>query len=169
MRNKSSNNGFTLVELLVSIFILGLALTAIFSVLNTNIKSATTIKNNYTASLLAQEGMEVVRNIRDNDWLKIQPFGTSIGDGVWSVQYDSPDNSPALPALGNTPNAYIKFDPTSKMFSYSSGDNTIFKRKITISSTAFPFEKIIEVEVSWSEGSIINKSIKAEDHLFDWR
>ena len=60
--------GFTLVEILVSLSIFSIALTAIFYLLTSNLKEASLIENNFIASGLVQEGMEVVRNIRDRDW-----------------------------------------------------------------------------------------------------
>ena len=83
------SGGFTLVETLVSILIFGVTLTAIFYLLTNNLKDASLIKDNFIASGLVQEGVEVVRNIRDSDWYTGNPFGTAIPDGSYRVQWDS--------------------------------------------------------------------------------
>ena len=82
-------NGFTLVEILIAIFLFSLAITATTFILLTNNKSAIAIRNNFIASGLAQEGIEVVRNLRDQDWFSGNPFGASLPDGTHRVQWDS--------------------------------------------------------------------------------
>src|SRR3989344_9269694 len=95
--------GFTLVETLVAVMILGLGLMATYSVINANLNSASLVRENYIATGLAQEGIEVIRNLRDTEWLTGVAFGTIITDGAWSVQYDSG-------ALGNQAGEYLKKD-----------------------------------------------------------
>ena len=54
-----------------------------------NNRSAAAIKNNFIASGLVQEGMEVVRNIRDQDWFLGNSFGASLADGLPSAEIES--------------------------------------------------------------------------------
>jgi prepilin-type N-terminal cleavage/methylation domain-containing protein len=153
--------GFTLIETLVSILIFSVALTAIFSLLSNNLKEASLVKNNFIASGLAQEGIETVRNIRDNDWYLGNPFGTTIPDGTYRVQW----NSQALLSLA--PEPYLKKDSGSGLLSYDAVNDTLFKRTVTI-NTISGVEKRVVVSVTWSERGI-SKSVSAEDHLYDWR
>jgi prepilin-type N-terminal cleavage/methylation domain-containing protein len=83
------NTGFTLLETLIAIAILTIALGAAFSVAQKSLSASYTAKNQTTAFFLASEGLELVRNIRDNvalynatnnkslDWL--QPFKARCG------------------------------------------------------------------------------------------
>jgi prepilin-type N-terminal cleavage/methylation domain-containing protein len=155
-------NGFTLIETMISVLIFGLVLSAVSSLLSSNLSSASLIKNNFVASGLVQEGMEVVRNIRDNEWHGGQVFGTSIIDGIYNVQW----NSVSLMTYDSS--RYLKRDDTSGLFSYDSGTTTIFKRSITIATVVPNVEKKIVVDVSWSEKGR-DKTISAEEHLFNWR
>ncbi|MBI2063345.1 MAG: type II secretion system protein [Candidatus Yanofskybacteria bacterium] len=156
-------SGFTLVEILIAVFIFGLAFTAITFILTTNSRSATSIKNNFIASGLAQEGIEVVRNIRDRDWFLGNSFGTSIPDGTYRVQWDSQ----ALLTLDSNPN--LKSDPATGLFSYDSGGDTLFKRTIDVVTEVTGVEKSIVVDVTWTERGSAPKSVSAEDHLFNWK
>ncbi len=158
---RPSNAGFTLVEALVSLLIFSIALTAIFALLADNLKEASLIKNNFIASGLVQEGMEVARNIRDNDWYLGNPFGTSIPNGSYRVQW----NSQALLPLA--PEPYLKKDSGNGLFSYDTGSDTMFKRTVTISAVSGA-EKRVVVSVTWSERGI-PKSVSAENHLFNWK
>jgi len=66
---KEKNNGFTLVETLVSIAIFSISILGILSVLASGVTNTTYAKNKMIAGYLAQEGIEYVRNLRDNDAL----------------------------------------------------------------------------------------------------
>lgn len=159
--NLKPERGFTLVEVLVSVLIFSLALTAVFYVLVVNLGDAELIKNNFIASGLVQEGMEVVRNIRDSDWHANNPFGTGIPDGNYRVQW----NSQSLMAFADS---YLKKDSGTGFFSYDSGGDTFFKRSVVISTISPGVEKKVVVTVTWSEKGK-PRSVSAEDHLFNWK
>ncbi|HEY4506550.1 MAG TPA: prepilin-type N-terminal cleavage/methylation domain-containing protein [Candidatus Paceibacterota bacterium] len=159
----TSSRGFTLVEVLISIFIFSLAFTATSFVLTTNMRSASFVGDSFVASGLAQEGLEVVRNIRDRDWFLGNSFGTSIPNGTYRVQW----NSESLIALGLNPS--LKLDSTNGLFSYDSGPDTIFKRTVTITTVSANIEKRVIVTVSWNERGGAVKTLSAESHLFNWR
>lgn len=156
-----NNAGFTLVETLVSLLIFSIALTAIFSLMNNNLRDALLVEHNFIASGLVQEGMEATRNIRDNDWYIGNPFGTTIPDGTYRVQW----NSQTLLALGLNPP--LKKDSGTGLVSHDTGNDTIFKRTVTI-STISGVEKRVVVSVTWDERGR-PKSVSAEDHLYNWR
>ena len=60
--------GFSIGEVLLAIFVLSIGMIATFSLFNAGIKNLQNERDLIVASLLAQEGVEVVRNIRDNNW-----------------------------------------------------------------------------------------------------
>lgn len=164
--NFKSQDGFSLVESLVSILILGTAFTAIAALFTANISSANIVRNNFIASALAQEGMEVARNLRDSDWHAGRPFGSfgnpggAVGDGTYRVQWDSLQ----LLSFLDIP---LKRDVTSGIFSYDTGTDTIFKREIILMTISVA-EKRVVVRVVWSQKAY-SKEIAAEEHLFDWK
>ncbi|MFA5934233.1 MAG: prepilin-type N-terminal cleavage/methylation domain-containing protein [Candidatus Paceibacterota bacterium] len=59
--------GFTLVETLVAVLIFTVSILALISLTATGVADVGYVKNKLTASYLAQEGVEMVRNIRDTD------------------------------------------------------------------------------------------------------
>ena len=158
-----TNSGFTLIEILVTIFIFAIAFTATSFILSTNLRSASAVRNNFVASGLAQEGIEAVRNIRDRDWFLGNAFGTSIANGTYRVQW----NSQSLIALGADP--VLKKDSGSGLFSYDSGSDTIFKRTVVISTITANIEKKVVITVNWIERGGAVKSLSAEEHLFNWK
>ena len=67
LKNKKKK-GFSIGEVLLAIFVLSIGMIATFSLFNAGIKNLQNERDLIVASLLAQEGVEVVRNIRDNNW-----------------------------------------------------------------------------------------------------
>ncbi len=88
MKKIITQQGFTIVETLVALSIFSVAVIALISVTISGSSGATYVKNKLTASYLAQEGVEMVRNLRDtasfidsqNTWDLF--FGTPTGVGV---------------------------------------------------------------------------------------
>jgi prepilin-type N-terminal cleavage/methylation domain-containing protein len=159
-RNKKEQ-GFTLIETMVALSILSFTLLGMVSLIIINITNAKHIEKNLIAGNLAQEGLEVVRAMRDNDWLSGGDFGDFLsGDGEYRVQWDDM----ALRPLDDNPD--LDFDSDSGMYNYGSGDATIFKRKVFVKRIS-DAEISILVTVEWilRSGPI---QLQAESHLFDW-
>jgi len=68
-KNNKLNKGFTLVETLVALSIFTVSLLGIMSILASSIFKHDLCKQKITASYLAQEGVEYVRNMRDTNVL----------------------------------------------------------------------------------------------------
>ena len=152
--------GFTLIEALVALVILTVALGPAL-VLSSNISStASSIQNNLIAANLAQEGVEVVRSLRDANWFNGQPFDSGLINGIYRIEW----NSNALISLGSNPPLKIN----SGLYNYSSGTDTIFKRTVTITKPNSEELSIIR-DVIWIEKGNRARDVKVESHLFNWK
>ena len=60
--------GFTIIEVLATFGILVIGIVAAQIALTQGITAATRNVNEFIAAHLAEEGLELVRNIRDNNW-----------------------------------------------------------------------------------------------------
>src|SRR3989344_3926257 len=65
-------NGFTIIELIITIAILSFGIIGVYGAFSPMVSLNSAIASKFTASQLAQEGFEVVRNIRDNNFEKIR-------------------------------------------------------------------------------------------------
>ena len=65
-QKNNKNSGFTLVETLVAIAIFTISIIALMAVLANGISDTTYAKTKMTATYLAQEGIEYIRNMRDD-------------------------------------------------------------------------------------------------------
>ncbi len=161
--SKKYSSGFTLIEVTVSLFILSIAITAILALMTSNDQAALSVKNNYIASGLVQEGMEIVRNLRDTDSLADLSFGASLADGTYVGQW----NSTTLSSVNEGSQPFLNINSNNGLYSYDAGTPTIFKRLITVSTPRDGIEKKIVVTVSWQERSQ-SKVVTAENHLLNW-
>ncbi|MDP3982141.1 MAG: prepilin-type N-terminal cleavage/methylation domain-containing protein [bacterium] len=155
--------GFTLVETLIALFILTVGVGGAFGLIHQTISYMAFAQNRLVASYLAQEGIEIVRNIRDENFLKIHYGGDidwleGIGcEGGGGCQVDYRDTS--LRAFENNPLHISSKDGERGFFIQPvSGDlihnptPSIFTREITINPVQDAGEEKVEVTatVSWS-------------------
>lgn len=153
MHNK---NGFSLIEVLVTLMILSVGITAISALMAGNIRASVNAKNQIIASGLAQEGVELVKNLKDvRDNNGISPtFLSDIPDGNdYRIDYDS---SYAVFKSSNIINtSQKKLNSSSGGYFLHSGTigtggvtGTKFLRRIKISTTP-DGDKKVESVVSW--------------------
>jgi prepilin-type N-terminal cleavage/methylation domain-containing protein len=154
-----SDRGFTLVETMISLVLLTIALGPALFLATNSINDSKRLENNLIAANLAQEGVEVVRAMRDTNWFNGDSFDNGLGVGDWRVEW----NSNSLIPLGSNP--VLRKD--NGLYSYTSGDNTLFRRKITITSISLVELRVIS-EVTWTNREGTNRTFIVESHLYDW-
>ncbi|MDP3954091.1 MAG: type II secretion system protein [bacterium] len=161
--------GFTLIEVMVSLFVIGTSMTAILFIFSTSINSATTVKNNTVAAALAQEGAEIMNNLRNEDWINSRAFGSFgnpggvLADGQYRVQWNSSQT------LTLSSNPFLRLDSNTGIYSYDMGNDTLFKRAIAIETVVPDIQKRITITMTWADNRGNTKTLTAESHLFNWR
>ena len=105
----------------------------------------------------------MVRAIRDTSWLNDAEFNQNLPTGDYMVAWDSETLIPY------DAGAFIR-KSVNKTYSYSSGSNTPFKRRVNISSVASSCACELKIlsEVTWIEKGV-NRVVTVEEHIFDWR
>ncbi len=152
-----------MIEVIVAVGIIAFVVVGIMFGISLSLSSAAKVKNNQIGANLVQEGLEVVRGIRDRDWHLGNSFGASLANGTYIIEW----SSQSLLLFSDT---FLKID-SSGLYGYLTGQDTIFKRKIIIEDSAQnppEVERVAKVEVSWNEKSG-SKTIQAELRLFNWR
>jgi|WetSurMetagenome_2_1015567.scaffolds.fasta_scaffold188251_2 prepilin-type N-terminal cleavage/methylation domain-containing protein len=171
-----SKKGFTLIELMGAIVVISIGVAAALRVMPSIISDTTVNVSRVTAAFLAQEGIEIIRNIKDTNWLQInngegQSWDHGFGGcGVASpceVDYYCVTTDSPIPSYhdcfrnyGN----YLKLD-SNNFYNYTSGSNTKFKRKIIIQSEGQDI--IVTVEVFWQDRGK-NYNFLAKEKLYEW-
>jgi len=158
-------NGFTLIEVLLAVFIITVAVLGLYNGINYSYHSVETAKEIFVASYLAEEGIELVKNIRDSNF--VTP-GASFNQGLsnctssFGCRIDYDDNS----LTQNTDEASSKtllWINASGAYNYTaSGEKTIFSRKIIIMDGGIRLKVV--VVVYYGEEQFI-----LEQYLYDWK
>lgn len=68
MKNKLNISWFSIIEVMIAIFIFSMGMASIFMVINSSINLNTMNKNQILASNLSREWIEIIKNIRDTNY-----------------------------------------------------------------------------------------------------
>lgn len=151
--------GFGLLEVIITIFIVAIGLVGILSLVNISLKGPALSKDRLIASGLAQEGIEIVRDIRKSN-VEWDDWYSAVVNNDYRVQYNT--TSLTIPYSG----AYLRMNANG-LYQYDSGPDTFFKRKITLTKISADEVKII-VKVEWQTKGNSHELI-AEDRLWNWK
>jgi hypothetical protein len=163
-------------EAIVAIFVITTGLVGVLSLVSQTIAASTFSKDKLIAAYLAQEGIEIIRNIRDTEWLKGASWGSDICTSFpceWEADYTTTSflNDCGSPTNYNchlyNSSDFLKID--GSFYNYSSGNPTKFTRKITINDGPLSGSSLnIKIEVFWQEKGAQHK-VEAQENLYNWK
>ncbi len=187
-RTPHNTKGFTVVETIMAITIFSMVLVALVSVSASSVTNVNFVRNRLTASYLGQEGIEIMRNVRD-----MYVF-TSPGAVGFQAFVDSIDNlcmssagctvEPIQTATlsqgggvqmgfgsANGQSCYLRTNDTG-YYTSNTGfmDRTLFCRKIFIEMVGGDISNGIKVRsvVSWQDGTA-QREIEMTEYLYEWQ
>ncbi|MGC8651289.1 MAG: type IV pilus modification PilV family protein [Minisyncoccia bacterium] len=169
MRNTKYKRAFTLVEALVALSILMIGVISGFILVTKALYDVSIIQDRLTASFLAQEGVELVRQIRDSNYVQnIQStsiaWDKNLSDGDYLIT--TINNPPSGIKLLPYEDKVLRWDSSSGLYNYTSGDTTNFKRKINIQHINSDEIKVT-VTIDWVTKGM-NFQLVVEDFLYNW-
>ena len=170
MRAKNKNirqakKGFTLIEVITVLLVVSLGMVGVLSLIVQNIQSQSLNKNTLIAYQLAQEGIELVRQVRDTNWRNNIDWRTNLETGTYYMDYlDVAPHLAQIRAEGN-----LSQDEGGM---YYSTPNVVFSGN--------GFSRIIAITDRVDEGILVTSNIYWSDHgrdyfyslealLYDWR
>lgn len=136
-KRKNLSRAFSFVEVMVAVFLVSVGLLAALKLLTGGLSATMDSRDQLIASLLAQEGTELVRSVRDNNWANGKPSfnggtaATTIGNGSWRINYNYTTTT-ALNDVSANPLRYRLLRSFS-FYTHSGTSSTQFFRKIIIS------------------------------------
>lgn len=155
-------NGYILVEAAVATTIILVGLLGIFALLSRSLSLNRVVSDRYVATYLAAEGIELVKNIIDNNLVQSQPFNAGLSSGSFEMEFDDL-------SLGANLNRQLNFDAGSGHYSYGGGRPTPFKRSINIELVGGGDEIKVNSLVEWTSRGDARFEVNLEDHFFNWR
>ena len=174
----NKKKAFTLVELLISISILSIAILASYTAVSNNLRSANFSQDQMVAYYLADEAIEYVRNIRDQNGIQNIHSISSGGASVpWPTGFaqtasdpcynkyctiDSPLNSIAACSGAASTCPYLRYDSTSGLYGYTGAwAQTQFQRSILVTVNSAT-EATVTVTVTWSTNGVAKSYVLTE-------
>lgn len=169
-----TREGFTLIETIMAMGVIVVGLVGSLLLLAASSARASILKDRVIAAHLAEEGIEVARNIRDTNWLKNFDWRANLPDtAVGIVDYDSQaiDTSD-----GSEGRRCLNWN--GSFYRHAAGPgyacSTSFKRRIelrtlneTIAGQSVDYLEVKSV-VEWREKGQ-NQVLNVIDHLYDWK
>jgi type II secretory pathway pseudopilin PulG len=175
-KQKSKEGGFTILESLVSTFILILVVTATFAATRSALSNSIFAKDQVAAFFLANEAVEYLRNTRDTniiggfDWLL--GFSQNAADPCYfgkACTIDATANSgifTSCSAPGSCP--VLRRSSGSYLYGYdATWTATNYRREVRLTQVSAN-EILATVTVTFSKGPI-SKTVTIKESIFNWQ
>lgn len=179
--------GFTLIEALIAVAIFGVLLGGISTLAVYSLQFTDNYKNNVKAALLAQEGIELIRDRRDtnklneDNWIKDiknannKPCGkpdhgciAAIDTTNGAVTFLDCSGRPLSFSDGISDCPFLKYDPVTKLYSNTGSQDTTFQRTIHVVELGPDPALRVQVMVTWTTRFGPRKLI-VQDTFTDWQ
>jgi type II secretory pathway pseudopilin PulG len=168
-------SGQLLIESIVAITVIAIAILGIFTLSSRSVSLNRVVSDQYTATYLAAEGIEVVKNIIDTNvvhncvgW----NTGINLSNEDFNVNYDTADSSATDSSL-----ALQKFSENSEPLYFENGlynnkgngKRTKFYRKVRLEYA--PNQRSVNIisTVEWANKGNAEFEVVLEDVFYDWR
>ena len=181
-RQTIRNRGFTLIETLVAITILMISIVGPLTIASKGLTAAVTSKDQVIASYLAQDTLEYLKNVRDNDLLADSTNGWTNFFSALSAHncatvgsYCSIETAPSgtqgnISTCTSMTVCHLYIDTTNGYYTYAVTTNTTeFNRSFTVtreSAAGVPDAALVTVTVTWKNGTVTDQVV-LNDMLFN--
>ncbi len=181
-KTTNKNSGFTIIEAMIAATVISIGLIGVLTLCTVSMKFGRISLNRVIAANLSQEGIEVIRSIRDNYWLdgknpwdhepplpEKNPFRVN-EDGIvfWDISSNNWTWDDSVSGYSDSARFYLD---NGRYIQGTGSPQTNFYRIIEISadtdSDGYSFRRVIS-KVKWHEGNKFYE-IQAEDWLYDWK
>jgi hypothetical protein len=120
------------------------------------------VADRFVASYLAAEGIEIVKNLADNNILAGRPWNEGLSSGTYEADYTDE-------GLVSPLNRFISMNTETGAYGYAEPLPTRMKRLITVENSADGEKMAIRSRVDWTTRGGGKFSIALESHILHWR
>jgi prepilin-type N-terminal cleavage/methylation domain-containing protein len=168
---KMKNKAFTLIETLIGITLITVVLTAVTGLILSTLLSNQRNLHILQATALAQEGVEVMRHVRDSNWL--QNYSWNGGTGEWFGDFALSEED-----VDDVVTLYLKQEGCQHHWCFSAidddGEVDEFLRTITVSHVLDEMDVVmsgmveVTATVNWDEKGV-DREVVLSTYLTDWQ
>ncbi len=161
--------GFSIMETMIAAFVLTVGLVGMVSLFGPAIRHTGDVRDRIIATGLAQEGVEIVRNIRDNNMVAGRDFADGIADGWRCVDYAQR----TLRSCGSDGRLFVR----QLLYTHAGGAASPYRRKIHIAKSGDAITAT--AIVIWDDGTwpsspsgqctLANKCVRTRVTLTKWQ
>lgn len=152
MNIKNNKSGFSIIEVVIALGIITVGMFGMLLLFVQNMQVRNYTKNKLVASMLAQEGIELVRNIRDQNWIDSAVNSWNYGAGAGTASDIIQDGDYRVDYI----NGISDVDGISNGLLYKNGGFYDHNN----AGAATIFSRLIEVEENDIDGDLTNESLK---------
>lgn len=129
----NNSDGFTVAEMIIAIAVLSFGVILIYGAFFTSFNTTFATGPRFTAAYLANEGHQIIKNIRDNNILDGQNWSEGLVGGFCDTACQVDYKTLTHSQITNDADTFLGLDEDD-FYSYDVGSSpTMFKRKIIIS------------------------------------
>lgn len=182
---KASLKGFLLPDVMIAVFVSTVAIVAILAALAPTLRGEFYKRDEIIATGLAQEGIELVRNVRDNNWKTCAVSGET-PCSAYKTAFEAPFPDPSSSSLcidssmdflatgfnssqitcAQSGGDILSTDDFGK-YTYSGGSKASkFKREIIVSGSGTD-KRSVTSTVTWDSGGSSHE-VSISNTLYDW-
>ncbi|PIR94790.1 hypothetical protein COT95_02255 [Candidatus Falkowbacteria bacterium CG10_big_fil_rev_8_21_14_0_10_37_6] len=169
---RKKQSGFALLEVMASVAIISFSMLGVFSLVIYNQKIYLDNKYKFVGTTLSQEGIELVRNVRDSNWIDGSAFNDGLDLPIFTIDTNSNIKGSINAVTGIDDNG-AKVKLLGAFYNHALGDDTIFSRIIQIDNidevggNAIDGLKVTSF-VQWKYRNITRQH-QTVVFLYDWR
>ncbi len=159
-----NKGGFSLIEMLVAVVVVTIGVIGVFSMVSDFSRSSQIVRDNFISAYLAQEGIEIVKNIRDINRLQGNSWNTGLDNchAGCEAEYDD-----LMLTQWVDPGRFLYIENSTGNYKYIASPlpndiKTYYRRRITIAQTAVD-EIEVQVDV-YQEDRIMTVKTK----IYNW-
>ena len=164
---------FTLIETLLAITLMTVVITAVTGLILTTLQANARNLRSLQATLLAQEGLEALRYMRDSNWL--QNYDWDGGDALWGENFEAGSGGKTVylqstactSILSSHPCFELSTNPDDAEVTLECG--MVFERSLELAAVAVSTEEsAVTATVTWEERGV-DRSIQLSTYLTNWK
>lgn len=178
-KNRKNDKSFSLLGVLIAVYIITIGIIGVVGLMANTIVRSKITGNRVIATGLAQEGIEIVKDIRGTNWMNGNVWDEGIIDGTYQVSYLA---SGLLDNIAYPPSEKIRFSTSGNGYSVCNSTDpactsvfdqeTVFTRIVEIlhnpDGNGSTEDVMSKCTVSWEERGR-PQIVEIENWLYNWR